>query len=271
MERTPPTNPNPPEGTQPPHRPERLVHIPDELLHAAFADKNPEALAKLLTESLRDAIVESLALGEPLDDKAARLIVFALEAFADAEHEPTLERFFQHDEGSHAELRHIYAPLFAPGKVAAEFAVLLDFLGTDLFHRERPQTAPPFEDVMEGSVVYFDTLPDGRRVGIGFASPQKFGPVAFENVGRNLADLIAQHGDGFRAYLRLPGVDVLDTYLVEQFQARSLGPVTGADAEPLTAEETATGVSWDAVEVDGILHAFRIPPQPDGQRDGRDA
>lgn len=260
MERTPPTNPTPSNGEQPPSPRERLTHLPDpRLLHAAFDEKSPEALGRLLTDSLRDAVVEALALGEQLDDKAARLIAFALEAFADEVHEPTLERFFHDGVGSHAELRDIYAPLFAPGRVAAEFAVLLDTLGTDLFHRERPQTAPPFPQVMEGSMVYFDTLPDGRRVGIGFAAPSKFGPVAFENVARNLTDLIGIHGDAFRAWLRLPGVDVLDTYLVEQFQARTLGPVTGADSQPLTEEEIAAGVDWDAVEVDGILHAFRIP------------
>lgn len=263
MERTPPTNPTSSGGEQSPHPRERLTHLPDpRLLHAAFDEKSPEALGRRLTESLRDAVVESLALGEPLDDKAARLIVFALEAFTDKEHEPTLERFFHDGVGSHAELRDIYAPLFAPGKVAAEFTVLLDVLGTDLFHRERPQIAPPFEQVMEGSMVYFDNLPDGRRVGIGFAAERKFGPVAFENVGNNLTDLIGTHGDAFRAYLRLPGVDVLDTYLIEHFQARYLGPVTGADAQPLAEEEIAAGVDWDAVEVDGILHAFRIPPAP---------
>ncbi|MGE3194741.1 MAG: hypothetical protein AB7K08_14880, partial [Microbacteriaceae bacterium] len=261
MERTPPT-PTPSDGEKQPGPADRPIEIPHELLDAAFTDGDADALGELLTHSLRDAIVEATALGEPLDPTAARLIAFALEAFAAAEHAPLLQRFFNDGTGTHTELREVYLPVHADPNVAAEFHVLLDALGTYLFHQERPQTAQLFAKAMEGSLVYFDTLPDGRRVGIGFASSEKFGPVAFENVGRNLTDLIAEHGDPLRAYLRLPGVDVLDTDLIDNFRARTLHPVSGAHDQPLTDAELVAGFEWDAVEVDGILHAFRIPPQP---------
>lgn len=224
-----------------------------------LTDDEIAELVDVMRDVSRHDVLHALSEGTQIDDLGARLIAVLAGAFVDR-HSAALDSFIESSSGSPDEIRASYRSIYDRPDISPEVPVLLDFLGTHLANRDRPD-APPAGPVMESARVRFPASPgrDGTWHPLAFAMsttphPDDEGPIL-----DRLIDALTIHGDPFRAWLRVPGVDAAAPDLIEQFTRCYHGPVaTTADAERL--------IDHHVVDVSSTLYAFR--PDPAQQAEG---
>ncbi|MGE3795587.1 MAG: hypothetical protein AB7I38_16915 [Dehalococcoidia bacterium] len=224
---------------------------------------DPELAAGVITMALSDDARESyfnaLSESRDIDPLTARLIAYNVIAHApEGAETDALRAHSCTGEGSHAELRAEYLPLYQHPIMPAEGRLLLDALGTHLFHHEHPTSTtvgtPGY--ALDGGLFYTDNG-EGERVAVAFQLPMG---LALDEAGRVIPYLeraIRRYGDPFRAFLRLPGVDAASLGLVNYY----LGVHALEDeADALLAqgdpERRGAIQAWEAVEIGGQLHVF---------------
>lgn len=251
---------------------ERTQSIPDPERGRARAPITERLLAELpapheaaglitmaLSDQTRDDYFNALSEGRDIGPATARAIAYNLIAHAPAGvSTEALERFFATGDGDHAELLAEYLPLYQHPIMRAERRLLLDALGTHLFHREHPTSTtvgtPGY--ALDGGLFYTDNG-EGERVAVAFQLPMGLAAAEAERLIPYLERAIRRYGDAFRAFLRLPGVDATSLGLVNYY----LGVhALEEEADELLAqgdrERRGAVPAWEAVEIGGQLHVF---------------
>ena len=212
-----------------------------------------------LSDQTRDDYFNALSESRDIEPATARAIAYNLIAHAPiGASTAALERFFATGTGSHEQLLTEYLPLYENPEMPAEGRLLLDALGTHLFHREHPTATtvgtPGY--ALDGGLFYTDN-DEGERVAVAFQLPMGLAREEAERLVDYLERPVRRYGDAFRAFLRLPGVDAMSPGLVNYY----LGVHALEDeAESLLAqgdpERRGPVPAWEAVEIGGRLHVF---------------
>lgn len=238
----------------------------DELHERALTGEEvPEDEYAFLAEALqfgtREAVLNSLAEGRTLTSEEARLIIATASALVDDDSDTTLERFMIAGLGTPGEVRDAVQPLyterFNPG-----LSILIDWLGTYLIHAEYPQLPRGPQKFMPGASVQFPTgrAKDGIWKSLAYATPELLECGERERLLERLIDELHVHGEPFRAYLRLPGVDARDADLISRFQAAFL--TTLEDHRGL--DDPGLDGPVDAVDLNGRIYVFRVGGRTEG-------
>jgi len=213
------------------------------------------AYVDLASDLVRMNILRSLRDAAPLDDLSARVLASIIGGLSDDKN-GILENFIRtgHTDAPD-ELRAVYHPLYEPPLLSPEIPVFCDYLGTHLANAQRtPEQIPmPAIGSMEVRLMTSAT-PDGHRPALCFATTQILSPEETSALTATLTDHAIEHGDAFRAWLRVPAVDARSSTLVEEFQRRFAGPVSSAEAARELPDD------FSVVDVRGVLYAFRSDP-----------
>lgn len=223
----------------------------------------PHEAAGLITMALsdqtRDDYFNALSESRDIESATARAIAYNLIAHAPiGAATEELERFFATGTGSREELLAEYLPLYENPEMPAEGRLLLDALGTHLFHREHPTATtvgiPGY--ALDGGLFYTDNG-EGERVAVAFQLPMGLSRDDAERLIDYLERPVRRYGDAFRAFLRLPGVDATSPGLANYY----LGVhALEGEAETLLAqgdpERRGPVPAWEVVEIGGRLHVF---------------
>lgn len=253
MERTP-------NNHEPESRPATPLH---EVLDAL---PNPREAVGVITMVLSDQIREdyfnALSESRDIDPATARAIVYNLIAHAPARaNTAALERYFATGEGNHEQLRAEYLPLYEHPDMPAEGRLLLDALGTHLFHREHPETLARggrLAYALDGGLFYTEDG-TGERVAVAFQLPMGLSEPDSQGVADFLERHVRREGDAFRAFLRLPGIDAASPGVLSYFRAVYLRTPQDVHAAQRRAEmRPVVGATpdWETVEIGGRIHDF---------------
>lgn len=207
-------------------------------------------ITALLADHTREDYFNALSESRDIPPATARAIAYNLVAHAPGGTTTgALERFAQTGAGSHDGVRAEYLPLYEHPIMPAEGRMLLDALGTYLFHQHHPAPAtPPLAYALDGGLFY--TEDHGERVAVAFQLPMGLAAEEVRPLGRFLERHLQRYGDPFRAYLRLPGVDATSpTLVVDYLSAHAIDE----EADVLKGQSE---IAWDAVEIGGRLHVF---------------
>lgn len=218
-------------------------------------------LAEALQFGTREAVLNSLAEGRTLTSEEARLIIATANALIDDDADTTLERFMISGIGTPGEVRAALQPLYTDG-FNPELFTLIDWLGTYLIHAEHPQLPRGPHGFMPGAAVQLPTgrAKDGIWKSLAYAIPEVLECGERERLLERLIDQLHVHGEPFRAYLRLPGVNALDADLISSFQAAFL---TTLDDHRRLDDPGIEGVV-DAVDLNGRIYVFRVADSTGG-------
>lgn len=227
---------------------------------------NPHEAAGIITAALSDKTREdyfnALSESRDIDQGTARLIAYNLIAHAPIDAVTTaLERYASSGQGSRDELREEYLPLYQDPTMPVEGRLLLDALGTHLFHTEHPDTIAqgghlPY--ALDGGLFYADNG-HGERVAIAFQLPMGLSQADATGVADYLERCVQREGDAFRAFLRLPGVDATSPGLRSYFRAVHLKTPDEVEAAQRRAGMRATAGAtpdWETVEIGGQIYDF---------------
>jgi hypothetical protein len=215
----------------------------------------------MLSDEAREHILDALSNGEPLDSVTPRLIAYNLIAHApDGSSTSALYDYFLTGYGEYEKLRKEYLPLYNNAIMPAEGRVLLDSLGTYLFNRE---ANPPSHRAPRhhASALVVGTDRKGNHSAIAFAYSMPLDEDELELHAASLFRLCFEEGDGFRAYLRAPGIDSLSPTLVGDFHTAYIADATAVDENRERLTKLGT-FAWSAVEIAGGIHIFVHPTQP---------
>ena len=245
----------------------RIEHIRgeqrrEELLGTLPAPKEAAGfITAMLADETREHILDAMSNGEPLDPVTARLIAYNLIAHApEGSTTDALYDFFLTGFGEYENLRSEYLPLYTNPIMPAEGRVLLDSLGTYLFNRENRRIIPSVGRQYASAVV-IGTERTGDQAAIAFAYSEPLDEDQLEQHATWLLRLCFEEGDGFRAYLRAPGIDSLSPTLVSDFHAAYI--TDAADAEGNRERLNRLGsFDWSAIEIGGGIHVFIHEHQP---------
>lgn len=253
MERLP-SNPEP-ERSAAPISEELLISLPHP--HEA-----PRVITMALSDQIREDYFNALSESRDIDPATARAVAYNLIAHSPSSaNTEALERYFATGQGSHEELRAEYMPAYESPTMPAEGRLLLDALGTHLFHQEHPGTLArggKLAYALDGGLFYTEDGA-GQRVAVAFQLPM--GLSASDSQG--LVDYLERHvrreGDAFRAFLRLPGIDATSPGLLSYFRAVHLKNPQEVHAAQRRAElRPVVGATpdWETVEIGGQIHDF---------------
>lgn len=253
MERTP----NSPE---PEHRP--TAPLADLLRELPKPHEAAGVITAYLSDRTREDYFNALSESRDIDQMTARAIAYNLIAHApvDATTE-ALERYFASGDGDHTQLRAEYLPLYENPEMPAEGRLLLDALGTHLFHQEHPETLAQggrLAYALDGGLFYTEDG-TGERVAVAFQLPMGLSASDSEGVADFLERHVRREGDPFRAFLRLPGIDATVPGLLSYFRAvrlRTPQEVHAAQQRGQMRAVQGATPDWEAVEIGGQIHAF---------------
>lgn len=247
MERTPP-NPENETSTAAPITTELLDVLPPAREAAGL-------ITALLADQTREDYFNALSESRDISPETARAIAYNLIAHApDGATTDRLEHYVRTGEGEHEALRKEYLRLCKHLRMPAEGHLLLDALGTHLFHREHPSAlpAPTHAYALDGGLFYGDSG-DGRRVAVAFQFPMGLAVDELQPLATWLERHVRRYGDPFLAFLRLPGIDAMNPRLVHDYLAAH---AIGDEADELLTQGRDAAPTWDAVEIGGRLHVF---------------
>lgn len=235
--------------------------------HADTGESLPEDEMSFLIEALqhstREAILGALAEGRPLTHAEARLLISTIPAGDDARDIDVRKRFMISGSGDPAEVRASLQPTYR-GEHSRETVITADWLGTHFIHAQHPQLPSGPLPPMADAVVRFPDSPaehDGIWKTIAYTTQDELTEAEHETLHEQLAAHVNEHGEPFRAFLRLPGVNAQDPALVAKFQAAYATTVDSPD----DLHDPALPVAIDAVDLDARIHVFDIAGLTEGQ------
>lgn len=229
--------------------------------------KPPEGrgiLSALLTDVVVASCSEALSQCQEIDTSTARMIAYLLVTHAGRDDSlDSMKHFMESGDGRHEDLRSEYDKLARDPHMPAEGRMLLDILGTHLFHREHPETIVN----VPGGLVTRDPLEVEVFKSVATEQPHAIvcqitpGLPALrkDRIKGRIEEATARYGDAFRAFLRLPGINAAEPGLIGYFLATRMEPNLAA---AVLAGEVAPPVSggamppWEGVEVGGRLYVF---------------
>lgn len=228
----------------------------EELLGTLPAPKEAAGfITAMLADDAREHILDAMSNGRPLDSVTARLIAYNLIAHApEGSNTDALYDFFLTGYGEYENLRSEYLPLYNEPIMPAEGRVLLDSLGTYLFNRENRRTTPSTGHLYASAVV-IGTERSGEQTAIAFSYSTHLEEDELEQHAEEMLRLCVRFGDGFRAYLRAPGVDSLSPTLIDNFHTAYITDVADADANRERLNNLGS-FDWNAIEIGGGIHVF---------------
>lgn len=213
-------------------------------------------LADALQHGTREAVLNSLAEGRPLTHEEARLIISTVIALIeDDAAADVLERFMISGVGTPDQVRAALQPIYGEN-VNPELRLIVDWLGTHLVHAAHPLLPQGPHPLMTGATVHFPSslAKDGIWKSIAYAVPAPLDQPEREALLDRLIDLVHAHGEPFRAYLRLPGVNAQSPALEGEFRTAYLTTVETPDE----LHDPALPVTIDAVDLNGRIHVFDV-------------
>jgi len=244
------------ENDKPRFKPMDAERRREELLGTLPAPKEAAGfITAMLSDEAREYILDAMSNGRALDPVTARLIAYNLIAHApDGSSTDALFDFFLTGYGEYEILRSEYLPLYTDPIMPAEGRVLLDCLGTYLFNRENRRTTPS-ADHLYASAVVIGTERSGDQTAIAFSYSVPLNEDELERHAEEMLRLCVKFGDGFRAYLRAPGVDSLSRTLIDDFHTAYITDVADADANRERLNNLGS-FDWNAIEIGGGIHVF---------------
>lgn len=250
--------PNEENSTDHPH------DISAELLDALPPpEQAPGLITAVLTDQIRENYFNALSEGREITSPVARAITYCLVAHAPLDASThALAQFTASGAGTHDGLRAEYLPLYDHPSMPAEGKLLLDVLGTHLFHEEHPDTVVQTHRgsltsyALDGGLLYADDPQEGRQA-IAFQLPMGLSAQDTESLIPFLERNTRRYGDSFRAFLRLPGIDVTSPGLIPYF-LRTRRPEDETNAIGAAGPRRSGGAMPDleGVEIGGRLHVF---------------
>lgn len=219
-------------------------------------------ITALLSDKTREDYFNALSESRDIDQATARAIAYNLIAHAPKNADiAAMETLLATGDGRYDELRREYLPLYQHPDMPAEGRLLLDALGTYLFHQEHPDTLArgghlPY--VLDGGLFYTDNG-QGERVAVAFQLPMGLAAHDAAGVADYLERYVRSEGDAFRAFLRLPGIDATSPGLIPYFRAvhlRTPQEVHAAQQRARMRPVPGATPDWETVEIGGQIHDF---------------
>lgn len=226
-------------------------------------DDDINFLVEAVHFGISDAVTNALAEGRPLTLEDARLVASIATGLSTQPAFDVLERFMASGAGDPAQVRDAVLTVHNPERHSAETHATLDWLSTYLLHAAYPSLTPQKQPLMRGATVSF---PDGRASDglwktLAWCTPELLIRGDQDALQDRLIALMHKHGDPFRAYLRLPGVNALDPELSASFRAA----YSGSTNDHVALDGLMPSDAIDAVDLSGRIHIFRVSGETGGR------
>jgi hypothetical protein len=235
-----------------------LDHQMNEQLRALDDPKRltpPERIA--LGSEILKLIAETYDGGFEMPDHLARFIAYGITTGApDDNPSDVLINYYLTGAGSHEDLRAEYLRHYFSDDATSAERLFIDVLGTHLFRKEQHITAPAPTGGGDFALAILDTTTWLGDVATLMQLPRELGRRDHLPVMHEIAHHVAQKGDPFRAFLRLPGIDATEDSLLTEFELAYLGDTDQPEALQALADRQAAGLGVDAVEIGGIAYVF---------------
>ncbi|MFC4245325.1 hypothetical protein ACFOYW_18300 [Gryllotalpicola reticulitermitis] len=213
-----------------------------------------------LEDEIFDEYLEALAEGVDVHPITARFIAYGV--LADAPGNATTEalsRYVTSGEGSHKQLREEYLPLYWHPQTGPRDRVAIDVLGTHLFRHEQ-QTNATLATPLPLNLMLLHSADDPTEIDTILQVPKDLTLADAQPVINEALHHASVKGDAFKAFLRLPAVDVTADNLLSEFDLAFVGSSdrTDFDSEvlPLMKRRAEIGLEWDAIELGGKTYVF---------------
>jgi hypothetical protein len=222
-------------------------------------EMEPFKRVSLAAEVFRE-YTDALGEGSDIAPITGRFIAYGIVAEAgEGVSTKALTTYYKTGEGSHDDLRAEYLMHYFAAETTPEERMLIDILGTHLFREQNRVDVTPIEH-WRPDIAMLRTSHNPGDVDTVLQLPDGIAMSDMSSVINEVSHHIDVKGDAFKAFLRLPGIDVTADNLLSEFGLSYLGnssqPGFYDVLLPSLQQRRRMGLAWDGIEIGGTTYVF---------------